>query len=515
MPGTTTNYGLIVYNATTDAGEPFLNFRNDIAGDVSSNMIDIDADMKDIQDQVDLLAVSSGGIPVNGIYSTPGNYTATVAAITAYVTGMIILLKLDTTAAESSTTLNINSLGTKTLKKVYAAGTQINVSANNLIKNRQYYFQYDGTYWVWISGTSGDQISISGTTNNLVKIGSGLIDSGVAVSDILTPTNIQPENLLINGGFDICQRYTPASSSLLVSEGGYFFGADRWRIEKEAGNAYYQRNSAISEVGLTSKYYGTYKTGSISSILIAQSLESPLCIALRGKTVTFKISMKAASSNNITIGLIEARTSADSVRSIVDTWASPPTLGAGLYYISSNSFGLSTDWTTYTVYGTIPTTCLNLYVAIWSDGDFAALDTIDLAEASLTTGYGMTFSWYSKLISQELLDCQRYYEKSYDIDIPPGTDLSAGRPNGLIGTCFDASKNITGTTYKVKKRTTPTSVIYADDGTAASAYDLTGAARNAVAAKVDNTDGIFSITLTDAIAKGDSAIYFYSSSAEF
>jgi len=46
MPSNTTNYNLITYDRTTDTGEPFIDFRDDLAGTGTSNMKKIDDQMK-------------------------------------------------------------------------------------------------------------------------------------------------------------------------------------------------------------------------------------------------------------------------------------------------------------------------------------------------------------------------------------------------------------------------------------------------------------------------------------
>jgi hypothetical protein len=62
----------------------------------------------------------------------------------------------------------------------------------------------------------------------------------------------------------------------------------------------------------------------------------------------------------------------------------------------------------------------------------------------------------------ELMLCQRYYEKSYGIDVVPGSFNVASNWNGVGGQAYPRAI----TEFKVDKRATPTLVIYADsDGT--------------------------------------------------
>jgi hypothetical protein len=84
---------------------------------------------------------------------------------------MTIIVKLDVASA-GTVTLNINSLGTKSLYKINSAGTGVNISAGELMVGKNYLFRYDGTQWVWVSSNSADQVYIAGTSGNLVTVNS-------------------------------------------------------------------------------------------------------------------------------------------------------------------------------------------------------------------------------------------------------------------------------------------------------------------------------------------------------
>lgn len=172
MPTTTPNYGLALYNSTTDGAQTFLAYRTAIAGIGStSNMNLIDTAMGDIQDQIDALEGRKGIVSVSASFISSNYYEATTVDITAYEAGQIIALKLDTTS-DGTVTLNINALGTKSVMKANSAGTYVNIDGSDLRVNKEYNFKYDGTRWVWMDATSGDQINVNGTSGNFAKIGS-------------------------------------------------------------------------------------------------------------------------------------------------------------------------------------------------------------------------------------------------------------------------------------------------------------------------------------------------------
>jgi hypothetical protein len=185
MPTPTTFLGLDTYNSTTDGSALFLAFREGVAGTAtSSNMNKIDVFAQNISASVVALQSFKHTVVVPAIYSSANYYVATgISEITSYVTNLVINLSLDTTNS-GIVTLNINSLGTKSLQKVNFDGTLVNFEAKELIKNHLYLFKYNGSSWVWMSGTSTDQIGTIGTTNDLLMIS----PCGVVVDSTITTT---------------------------------------------------------------------------------------------------------------------------------------------------------------------------------------------------------------------------------------------------------------------------------------------------------------------------------------
>ena len=173
MPTTTPHLGLALYNSTTDQSTTFLNFRLAIAGDgAGSNMDLLDDWAVTVDATVAGLGTYRGAIPVYANYISANTYeVGSVTAITSYYTGLGIELILDTSTAGTAT-LNINSLGAKSLMKVNSSGTYVNLTGSDLKKEQAYYFIYDGTRFVWIGSTAGDQINMEGTSGNVVTVSS-------------------------------------------------------------------------------------------------------------------------------------------------------------------------------------------------------------------------------------------------------------------------------------------------------------------------------------------------------
>ena len=176
---------LTLFDSTTDQASTFLNYRLVQSGPTDSNMTKIDTILSTQASQIATLFNTKGAIHVPLTMDSAYYYTATgITEITAYQINMKIIVKLDTTNA-GSLSININSLGTKSMLKVDSTGALVNIAASNLVKNREYVFIYDGTQFIWVAASSGDQISMAGTTGNFVGVSStgSLVDSGSKATD--------------------------------------------------------------------------------------------------------------------------------------------------------------------------------------------------------------------------------------------------------------------------------------------------------------------------------------------
>jgi len=138
--------------------------------------------------QIAALQGIHGVIYVPLLYQSPNFYTASgITPITSYTDGMIIDVSLNQTSGSGGVTININSIGTKSLLKYLTAGTTTNLAANDLILNKDYLFRYSFSAgaFIWINPTSGDQTNIAGTSGNFIKINTDNtpIDSGQSQSN--------------------------------------------------------------------------------------------------------------------------------------------------------------------------------------------------------------------------------------------------------------------------------------------------------------------------------------------
>jgi len=270
--------------------------------------------------------------------------------------------------------------------------------------------------------------------------------------------NALKRNLLLNGVFHFAQRQTLTTLTTYSNTTGRTYGPDRWGITNENASAQFAGvNADTPEAGLQAKYYGRFKKiTSSGKVIVSQALESFEVMPLRGRRVCvrFKARYSVAASMTIRCALLQL-TSAGSVDTMPATFVSAfggagtdPTWGANLNAIvpdkgtgtgasivgSGLTAVLAATWQKYTAIFTVPTTCKNLVLALFSNGLLTANDEMNLAEVSLTDGE-TDEDFSPRPFVEELQLVQRYYAKTFAVFQPPITALgvTTGCLRGQLG----------------------------------------------------------------------------------
>jgi hypothetical protein len=222
---------------------------------------------------------------------------------------------------------------------------------------------------------------------------------------------------------------------------------------------------------------------------LAQIVEGVNTLPLQGKTIIFQAMIKCSSSQNIRAAILEWTGGIDSPTSdVVNNWTSG-TYTAGNFFLASNlaitavSDAVKPDaatWTQISVSG-IVTLAKNLIVMIWTEGTAAQNVTLDITEAGVYVATAVQ-NWCPRPIQQELALCQRYYEKSYDLDVPPGTTGDDhGVPYSFCPVTINAYTGyylfLGANNFKITKRIVPYAILLSMNTGATSSLDLTGGTR--------------------------------------
>jgi hypothetical protein len=122
-----------------------------------------------------------------------------------------------------------------------------------------------------------------------------------------------------------------------------------------------------------------------------------------------------------------------------------------------------------------------------------------------------------RMYGQELANCQRYFEKSYNVDVAPATNSSVGiiGPTGVQGATTGSEISATGF-FRVTKRATPTMIYYDPVGNVGKCNRVQqGIANNNNSTIADNVIGANIFSAYSASGATASAIMFhYTASVE-
>lgn len=141
-----------------------------------------------------------GGIPIATTSGTGAAYTATISGMTTLTIGMTFMMIPHTVSTSTSPTLNVNSLGAKTIRRRISNATTSTAAGYNaswLSANKPIVVTYDGLFWIAdipkpsaadVSGTMG--VSNGGTGKNTVTSGSFLIGNGTSAMTEMTPAEV-------------------------------------------------------------------------------------------------------------------------------------------------------------------------------------------------------------------------------------------------------------------------------------------------------------------------------------
>lgn len=270
------------------------------------------------------------------------------------------------------------------------------------------------------------------------------------------PVQVYRKNLVINGNFDIWQR---GITNTAPTVGAYI--ADRFRCDWN-GNAgvNISRQTFVlgqSEVPNEPRYFLRWQqvtAGAGSNIhKISQAIESVRSLA--GKTATLTFWAKADTARQINVTLSQ----------FLGTGS-----GGGETVTPVGSFQLKTSWTRLSATVQLPTLAGkvlgsggNDYLRLSFDLPLNVLQVIDLAQIQLEEGPVST-PFEVRSPGDELMLCQRYYEKTYSQESSPGSFVGAN--GALISTVKQgqsgfAAQPLAQWTFKVEKRGVPSFSLFA------------------------------------------------------
>jgi len=260
---------------------------------------------------------------------------------------------------------------------------------------------------------------------------------------------------IINGNFDIWQRGTSQTTTGYGSD-------DRWNNTHAGATKTHSRQAFTvgqSDVPGNPTYFSTTVVNSVAGASNrcqkAQNIEDVRSCA--GQIITVSFWAKADAPRYLALSFYQSFGAG----------------GSSSEAIPGQKVELTTAWNKYNLTFNIPSifgktigTNSMLQCVFWFDAgsNFNAITsslghqsgTFDIAQVKLEEGSVAT-PFAPRHMAEELALCQRYYEKSYSIDVIPGTVSTSGASVLLP---IIINRLAWGEPFKVPKRTNPTITIY-------------------------------------------------------
>jgi len=285
--------------------------------------------------------------------------------------------------------------------------------------------------------------------------------NGITFNDGSTQTTrpaVGFRNKIINGDMRIWQRATTISNPTSAN----FYTADRWgcnRASDVTGATVSRDISGLSGFEYSLKLQRTSGNTNTGALSLWYSNESTNTYDLAGSPVTLSFWVKTGAnySGGVLNVVVYSGTGTDQ-RVYAYTAATS---------IVSTSQAITSTWTRYAFTGTVPSnsTELGLQISFTPTGTAGADDSVYITGVQLEAGSTAT-EFERRPIGTELALCQRYYDKSYSMNVAPGTATANGMLNAIsedwAGTWYSGGGSIRFTT---EMRRSPDFAYYDSAGT--------------------------------------------------
>ena len=257
------------------------------------------------------------------------------------------------------------------------------------------------------------------------------------------------KNYIINGGFDFWQRGSDWTGNVLSTD----YRADRFLLYTDTGGAGNIKRTEDAPANTDIQYCAEFdmtstpQDGDNRNHRHIHRIESVFSRSLKGKNLNLSFYYKTTDFTHVDIRL--------RVPTVRDNWSSATEISLTEYAIVDDG-----SWNRLTI--NIPS------VANIEDGFEILIFTKFRSSAGATnwkiTGVMLTedsgtvqeFTRAGRDYAEELQLCQRYFEKSYDIDIAPGTLIGFGGTEGRVVITLTGTAAIqTKLLFNTRKRDTP------------------------------------------------------------
>lgn len=287
----------------------------------------------------------------------------------------------------------------------------------------------DGNTSQWVQTASG----LTGGTDIRGRVGS--LETRMTTNEALDVTQNgrltalesyapQSPNYIINGAFDVWQRYTGAQT--FTANGNAYYVADRWLFGCQLGAGVTSEIITKVSDSTTNETYAQVQQYAASGFIGGHSrvvtiLEAQQVMPLLGNTVTFSIQVATPSGmsafTNAWFLAVRYDTNDSTINSTAFSTTVPESIGSGVTITSPTikaAGNSSTNWSTYSATFTLPTNARRVAIVMYSTSNTNNNAGILFRRAQLELGsYATTFRRAGQTLQGELAACQRYYETGF------------------------------------------------------------------------------------------------------
>ena len=321
------------------------------------------------------------------------------------------------------------------------------------------------------AGNSAVSINTLTTTSNLTIGTLSFTDA----TQFNTAQSLGPRNKIINGAMQIAQRVSTNIQTGLTN--GVFYIADRFYFQNATGATVSAQQSSTAPAGFNNSFYVTVtSSGTPGYGFIQQNIEGYNLAdfalgtsSAKAFTVSFwvysnltgiySVSIQTSTydySYNATYTINASNTWQYVILTIpgtaLGTWYTDNRQGMAVRFSLINSpSGTPNAWVSTSQNGS--TNNVNWFA---SNGNTFYLTGVQLEIGSVATPFER------KLFDQILIDCQRYYAKSYDVNTVPGTATTLNMVGNSISGPSGAGNYVGAVLFPVIMRVAPTSLLWWD-----------------------------------------------------
>ena len=287
------------------------------------------------------------------------------------------------------------------------------------------------------------------------------------------------KNRIINGDMKIDQRNAGASVS--VSNGTVTFITDRWNVYEDTSGSMTSQQSTTAPTGfnnsllLTVTSAGTATASQITRIqqrIEGNNIADLAWGSAAAQTITISFWVRSSLTGtycvNIRNSAVDRSYVATYTISSANTWEQKSVTITGDTsgtWLTTNGVGMYVSWDLGS--GSNANTTAGSWVASDKQNTSTQANWIGTSSATFyITGVqleiGSTATPFERrMYGQELILCQRYYEKSYNINSAPATAQNEGQRVSAGNTGTTTTGEITvSCEFNTRKRTAPTMVMY-------------------------------------------------------